>query len=216
MRSRPILLFLALLLVASSSAWAKPHKGFHTGPYLALEIGLSHNAFDKNIRENRNIGTLIEPTIGFLFGWNALDWLSAELEARYITSEKDDRREHIGGANLNAKFFLITDALTDFKTLRILPFGKVGAAFHVAVLPGDMAASDSTVTSFAYGPSVGGGVMFLFAKYVYLGLNVQGDFLFFDDIRQDITVGGTTTSELIYKGGLTPQFVATAILGVHF
>ena len=107
--------------------------------------------------------------------------------------------------------------LTDFKTLRILPFGKIGAAIHASVLPGDTASTDNSVTSFAFGPSVGGGIMFLFKKYIYMGLNAQGDFLFFDDIRQNITVNGVTTSnELIYKGGLHPQVIVSALLGVHF
>ena len=216
MKKTLFIIGLIAAILSALPAYARPQKGFHTGPYLCLEVGMSHNDFDYNERLGQKVGTNIEPAVGFLFGWNVFDWLSAELAARYSTSEKDDRREHIAGANLNTKFFLITDALTDFDTLRILPFAKTGLAIHASVLPGDPASTDSHVTSFAYGPSVGAGVMFLFQKYVYLGLNAQGDFLFFDDISQDVTVNGVTSNQMIYKGGITPQYVISAILGVHF
>lgn len=207
-----------MIVLIAAAAQAKPHKGFHTGPYLCLTGGITHNDFDRNQRTNEKLGTIIEPIVGFVFGWNMMDWFSMELEGRYSTSEKRGRREQVAGANISAKFFLVTDALTNFKTLRILPFAKAGLSMNVAALPGDEQATvDDTRTSFGYGPSVGTGVMFLFKKYVYLGLNAQGDFLFFNDIHQDITVGGVTTSNvLIYKGGFIPSFVLTGIVGVHF
>ncbi len=204
-----------LVILTSMEAVARPHRGFHTGPYLAVEAGLSYNDFDRNQRTGEKVGTVVEPTLGFLFGWNIYDWFAAEMSGRYSTSEKRDRREHVAGVNLNAKFFLITDALTDFKSLRILPFAQVGPALNVAVLPSDelSANPDDTRTSIAYGPSVGGGVMFLFAKYVYLGLKAKGDFLYYEEIRQTIS---STPGVVIYRGGFIPSFVVTAIIGVHF
>jgi len=216
--NRCLIIFCVIIaLVFASSAEAKPRRGFHTGPYLAIEVGAGQNDFDTNQRTGEKVGADFEPIIGFLFGWNIYDWFSTELSGRYATSKVADKREQIGSASINAKFFLITDALTDFPTLRILPFAKVGAAFKVVALPGDTGAmKDDVLTSFAYGPSVGGGVMFLWKKYVYLGINVQGDFLIFEDKYQDINNGGSATSTLIYKGGFIPQFITTAILGVHF
>lgn len=218
MKWRSALICMLMLSLAAATADARPKKGFNTGPYLAFEFGISHNNFDINQRIDQKVGTMFEPTIGFLFGWNLYDWFAMELSGRYSTSEKDDRREHVAQIHLNSKFFLITDALTDFKTLRILPFGQVGAAINVAVLPGDVTATtDNQPKSFAYGPSVGAGVMFLFKKYVYLGLKAQGDFLFYDEIRQELSSGGVTTPDvLIYKGGFIPQFSAMGIFGVHF
>jgi hypothetical protein len=212
-----IILCVIIVMVLASSTEAKPRRGFNTGPYLAIEVGAGQNDFDTNQRTGERVGTDFEPTVGFLFGWNIYDWISAEISGRYATSKVADKREQIAGANLNTKFFLITDALTDFPTLRILPFVKAGVAFKVVALPGDTSAvKDDVLTSFAYGPSVGGGIMFLWKKYVYLGFNVQGDFLFFEDKYQDINNGGTSTNTLIYKGGFIPQVVTTAILGVHF
>ncbi len=218
MRWSRIVICALLLSCIATAAEARPKKGFNTGPYLAFEFGISHNNFDVNQRLDEKVGTFVEPTIGFLFGWNIYDWFAAELSGRYSTSEKGDRREHIAMVHINTKFFLITDALTDFQTLRILPFGQIGAAINFAVLPGDPASTtDNQPKTFAYGPSVGAGVMFLFKKYVYLGLKAQGDLLFYDDIHQEITSGGATTSDvLIYKGGFVPQFSAMGIFGVHF
>lgn len=212
-----IVLLLLISLVAPSAAFAKPPKGFHTGPYLALEGGISYTDFNVNQVTNEKVGTIVEPNVGFLFGWNVYDWLAAEMSARYSTSEKRGRREHIANANLTTKAFLITNALTNFKTLRILPYAKAGLAMIFADLPEEQTVS-STDTRFTYGfgPTVGVGVMFLFKKYVYLGLNAQTDLLFLNDIRSNITTGGTTTNTLIYKGGFQPQFYTSFVAGVHF
>jgi len=209
---------LALIICAmSSAAFARPPKGFHTGPYLALEGGISYSNFDKNQRTGQKAGAAIDPTIGFIFGWNVYDWLSAEMSGRYSTSEKNSRREHIANANLVAKAFLITNALTDFKSLRILPYAKAGLGMIFADLPeDDIVSTTSTRFTYGFGPTVGAGVMFLFAKYVYLGINVQGDMLFMQDIRSNVTSGGTTTNTLIYKGGFQPQLFTSGVAGVHF
>lgn len=218
MRAGSIVILLALItLVATSAAHAKPPKGFHTGPYLALEGGISYADFDVNQRTNEKVGTIVDPNVGFIFGWNVYDWLAAEMSGRYSTSEKRGRREHIANANLTTKAFLITNALTNFKTLRILPYAKAGLAMIFADLPEDeiVSATDTRFT-YGFGPTVGVGVMFLFKKYVYLGINAQTDLLFLQDIRSSITSGGTTTSTLIYKGGFQPQFYSSFIAGVHF
>lgn len=208
-----------LAICISTQAVARPHRGFHTGPYLAVEAGIGHNDFDRNQRTDEKVGTVIEPTLGFLFGWNLYDWFATEMSGYYSTSEKRGRREHVAGLNLNAKFFLITDSLINFKSLRILPFAQVGPALNIAFLPGDESSlnPDDTRTSIAFGPSVGGGVMFLFAKYVYLGLKAKGDFLYYEEIRQDIVAkGASTPSAVIYRGGFIPSFVTTVVVGVHF
>lgn len=216
--TRIISILCAFLIIGiASSAHAKPPKGFHTGPYLAVGVGATYNNFDKNQRTGEKVGTFFEPNVGFIFGWNVYDWLAAEMSGRYLTSEKRGRREHVANANLYAKAFLITDALTDFKSLRILPYAKAGLAMLFAVLPEDEAVSaTNTRFDYGFGPSVGTGVMFLFKKYVYLGINAQGDFLFLQDIRSNVTTGGVTTNTLIYKGGFTPQFYGSFVAGVHF
>ncbi len=211
------IIILGLVALTAAEAHARPHKGFHTGPYLCIEGGVTQNSFDTNQRTGEKIGFAMEPTVGFLFGWNVYDWLSAEMVGRYSTGAKNDRREHLVDANMSVTAFLVTDALTNFPTLRILPFGKVGMAVRIDALPGDTQSSDGVVTRVGFGPTVGAGVMFLFQKYVYMGFEAQGDFINIDDIRQDLTSGGVTTpSALIYKGGWLPQFTALGIVGVHF
>jgi opacity protein-like surface antigen len=218
MKAGLVSIVLALVIcAAASAAHARPQKGFHTGPYLALEGGISYADFDVNQRTNERVGTVVEPNVGFIFGWNVYDWLAAEMSGRYSTSEKRGHREHIANANLTTKAFLITNALTNFKTLRILPYAKAGLAMIFADLPEDETVS-ATNTRFTYGfgPTVGAGVMFLFKKYVYLGINAQSDLLFLQDTRSSITSGGTTTSTLIYKGSFQPQFYTSFVAGVHF
>lgn len=198
-------------------AKAKPPKGFNTGPYLLAEGGIMQANFDYDQYSNINVGHDWEPVFGVIFGWNIWDWFSAELEGKYGTNKKASRREHLVSANLNAKYFFITNALTDFPSLRIMPTVKIGASFRVAVLPGNPNSTDTMVTTFGGGPSLGGGVTCIWKKYFTFGFTIQEDLLFFENVRQTLTVNGTTVpNALIYEGGFKPQFSAMVIVGAHF
>ncbi len=206
-------LVLALSASVAATATARPGQGFNKGPYLALEGGIAQVKYDHDQTNPAFNSGDFDPAFGFLFGWNAWDWLSAELQGRYSTSTKAGQREHIASANLYGKAFLITNALTDFPTLRILPFLKAGMSIHVGVLPGSSGSTDTKVTTVGVGPSVGGGIAFTWKKYVYFGMDVQEDFLFFGDTRQEVNgVPGTT----VYKGGFYPSLGAMGFIGVHY
>jgi hypothetical protein len=207
-----ILLLLALAI--SLPAFARPGQGFNHGPYLDIEAGISEAKFDHDQTIGADTTRDYEPSFGFMFGWNAWDWLSAELQGRYSTDRNAGRREHLAAANLYAKFFLITDALTDFPTLRILPFAKAGMSLHVDVLPGSVNASDSNkITTMGYGPSIGAGIAVTWKKYVHFGMDIQEDLLFYEDKRQ--TVSGVPNT-LVYKGGFYPSLAAMGFIGVHY
>ena len=209
--------FFVLTLFAATNIWARPLKGFNEGPYLCVEGGLIQADFDRDEQTGIKIGNDFEPTVGIIFGWNLWDWFSAELEGRYGTNINGDKREHLVGANVTGKYFFILDALTSFESLRIMPTVKGGFAFRVASLPGDPNSNDQAVTTFGWGPAVGGGISFLWKKYLSFGINVQEDLLFFKDIRQDITINGAASpNTLIYKGGFIPQFSAMGFVGVHY
>ena len=217
MAPRPaLLLALAALLVAAMiaprAAHARPIKGFHTGPYLLLVGGVLQEDFDRDQVTGKDVGNDFEPTFGFIFGWNIWDSFSGELQARYATNVGGGAREHIASANAYAKYTLIADALTDFPTLRILPFVKGGLATRVAALPGTPGAAHSTAARFGAGPGVGAGIAFLWKKYVYFGIDVQEDLLFFGSIDQ--TVGGVMRE--VYQGGFHPSFSGMAMVGVHY
>lgn len=202
-----------IILGASFHASAKLRKGFHTGPYLALEGGVMQNSFDRNEADGINYGRDFDPVFGFLFGWNVYDWLSAELQGRYATSAASGRREHFAGGALYAKYTFIADWLNNFETLRILPFVKAGLSARISSLPGATGSAHGTVTNWGLGPSPGAGIAFIWKKYFYFGVDIQEELLFFDEIRQ--TVNGVPNT-LVYKGGFHPSFGAMAILGVHY
>ena len=207
-----LLALLVVAIVAPQDALARPIKGFHTGPYLMLEGGMLQENFDRDQVTGQDIGNDFEPTFGFIFGWNIWDSFSGELQARYATNFNNDRREHIACANAYGKVTFIADALTDFPTLRILPFVKGGLATRITALPGTPGASHSTAARFGAGPSVGGGVAFLWKKYFYFGLDVQEDLLFLTSIDQ--TVGGVMRQ--VYGGGFHPSFSGMVMVGVHY
>jgi len=212
---RPTILIIALCLIAlgATEALAKPKKGFLTGPYLTLEIGLAQIDYDTDQVTGQMIGNDIEPTFGFLFGWNIYDPFSVELQGRYATNPFADRRMHIANANVYGKWHFILDALTDFKTFRIIPFLKGGAGMRIGVLPGSANATNNTVIQLGYGPSFGGGISFLWHKYFYFGIDVQEDLFIYDEVRQNVSGVPNT---LVYRGGFHPSLGAMVILGVHY
>ncbi len=209
-----MLLTIVLITATCASVDARPRKGFLKGPYLTLEVGAIQNDYDRDQITGTYMGDRFEPALGFLFGWNLTDNFSAELQGLYTTFKESGRkRAHIANANVSAKWTFILDALTDFKTLRILPFTKMGMSVRVAGLPSAIGATDNVIDTIGWGPAVGGGIAFLWHKYFFFGFDVQGDLLLFDDKRQ--TVSGIPNT-LVYKGGFYPSLTALAILGVHY
>lgn len=204
---------LFFLISISSTSHARPRKGFHSGPYLALEIGTMQADYDLDQVTATHNGNKYEPCFGFLFGWNVYDFLSAEIQGRYATNFNGGQREHLAGGALFAKYTFITDALTDFDTFRVLPFIKLGVASRISGLPSNSGAGGGTVVSWGVGPSPGLGIAFVWQKYFYFGVDIQEDLLFLNDINQ--TVNGVPGT-LVYKGGFHPCFGAMAILGVHY
>ena len=208
-----IIVFFAFFSASHANA-EEVKKGFHTGPYLAIEAGAVQAKFDYNEVDGEKIGRDYEPSIGFIFGWNAWDFLSAELQARYTTNlTHGERREHLADANLFGKWTMILDALTRHETFRILPFLKGGIAVRIAALPGATGASNGTVVSVGVGPSVGGGVSFLLYKYFYFGFDLQCDMHSFGDINQTVN---SVPNVLVYKGGFYPSFSGMGMVGVHY
>jgi len=213
MRLRIIIAFTLIATLAPLQAWARPQKGFNVGPYLAIEAGAAQTEFDTDQVTGTKVASEFEPVFGFIFGWNIYDWFSTELQGLYSTDRNSGKRVHYGSAVMTTKYFLILDALTDFPTFRILPFAKAGAGFRVSVLPDTPAAGTGKVTSFGYGPSVGGGVAFIWKKYFFFGIDLQEDLFYFDSIRQ--TVNGVP-NVTVYKGGFQPQFTGAGFIGVHY
>lgn len=208
---------LAVMLLLSSTSYGRPLQGFNEGPFLYPLFGVIQADFDRDQYDNSKIGRDFEPVFGLIFGWNITDWISAELLGRYGTNINSGRREHIAGGDIHSRYFLILDSFTNFKSLKIMPTIKGGLAFRIASLPGNTNSSDSAITTFGWGPSTGVGINFLIKKYISFGLEVQEDFLFFDETRQSITVNGNEFSNvLIYPGGFKPQFNAVFFIGVHY
>ncbi len=204
---------IASLIFAASAAQARPEKGFNVGPYLAIEAGAAQTEFDTDQVTGEKVAAEFEPSFGFIFGWNIYDWFSTELQGLYSTNENSGRRVHYASAVVTTKYFLILNALTDFPTLRILPFAKAGAGLRASVLPDTPSTGSGKKTSIGYGPSLGGGIAFIWKKYFFFGIDLQEDFFYYDEIRQ--TVNGTPDT-LVYKGGFQPSFTGMGFVGVHY
>ncbi|MDP2600173.1 MAG: hypothetical protein Q8P84_05495 [Deltaproteobacteria bacterium] len=205
--------FLLSSLFCPQSAFAKlPRKGFYKGPYIMLAGGAMEFNWDKNETTGVEEGAPWELLLGLIFGWNLNDWIAPEILLRFTTDKNEGRREYIAGANLGFVFTLLADPLLDFEKWRVLPFIKPGFGLQAAVLPGAANSTQNRLTSFGVGPSVGGGVRFLFKKYLYFGVEVQEEFLRQTSLHQDVNGANT----LIYKGGWVNQFETYLTAGVHF
>lgn len=202
-----------MLMLAWTAAEARPQKGFNVGPYLAIEAGAAQTEFDTDQVTGTKVAGEFEPAFGFIFGWNIYDWFATELQGLYSTDRNSGNRVHYASAVVTTKYFLILDALTDFPTFRVMPFAKAGAGLRASILPDTPAAGTGKVTSLGYGPSVGGGIAFIWKKYFFFGIDLQEDLFYYDGISQ--TVGGVPGTP-VYKGGFHPSFTGTGFIGVHY
>jgi len=203
---------MLLCLAAASTSLARPQKDFLRGPYFMVGGGIMGYSADKNIRLNKKVGRDYEPDVGFVFGWNIVDYIAPELQVRYATNKNSGNREHLVTANINCVVTPIIDGMTDWENVKILPFVQGGPALHMAAVPGDPASSDKTIPLWAPGFGVGGGLRFLFGEYVFAALLAQVDFVDMPAKYQDI--GGKSTK--ILAGGWDTEPSFNGMIGVHF
>lgn len=205
-------LILFALLLCSPPSFARPTKGFHTGPYLQLLLGGVDSSFDTNLVSNTKTGRDAEMALGFLFGWHVSDNWGPFLEARYSTDFNNGGRLHGVNGNIGMTYTLVTHALTHFKSLRILPYIGSDFLFRIDSLPSDPSVGTGMINRYAIGPGIMGGINFMFRRYVYIGIMGQEDFSYFFSRSQ--TIGGVST--LVYSGGWHPQWSASLNAGFHF
>lgn len=208
---RPLSLIL-LILCTSTSLYARPPKGFHSGPYLQVMVGAVESSFDTNQVSGTSIGRDQELAFGFMFGWHVSDHWGAFMDARYATDFNDGARQHMVNGNAGATYTLILDSLTNFHSLRILPFIGADVALRIDSLPVNPATGNGLADRYAVGPGIIGGINFMFRRYVYIGVSAQEDFLRFFSRSEDI--GGVPTT--IYRGGWHPQWSTALNAGFHF
>lgn len=193
-------------------AAAQPPKRFHEGPYLQFTAGAMESKNDTIMRTGQTVGHDAEPAFGFIFGWNVSDPAAVEITGRYATAATFGARQHLMRANINFRWNWITDALTQYRSLRLLPFLHAGPLLDITVLPGDPAAPDPTVLQWGGGGSIGGGVSALFKEYIYLTASGQADLIGRTSVTQSI--GGAPT--LIYSSGWSTGWSAMLGIGVHY
>lgn len=196
----------------SSIGYARPPKRFHEGPYLQFLVGAMQNAHDSNVRTGQSVGKSVEPSFGFLFGWNITDPSAVEITGRYGTSKTFGATQHTVRLNINYRWNWIADRLTDFRSLRVLPFVQGGPVFHISVLPGDPAGAEHSVAQWGGGISAGGGFSLLLRQYIYCTVAGAADIVRRTTVSQLITGTSLTT----YAGGWSVEWGTHAGIGVHF
>lgn len=205
-------LWLTLLMVPAHGL-ARPLRGFHEGPYLQVTAGARDASFDTNVADNARNGQDIEPTYGFLFGWNISDPFSIEMQSTYGTSGSGNLQQHLIDARFCGRYSLIRSPLTDFKSLRLLPFLDGGLKLQLNVLPNASGGPSDRVLQWGTGIATGGGLSAVFFHdAVYLSLRGGADILRRSEIEQ--TIGGR--SVVVYEGGWGVDWTAGSAVGVHF
>lgn len=208
---------LIINLVLTADLHARPPKGFLEGPYLLLSAGALQADFDTDQQSGQKVGRDVEPGAGFVFGWNITDAVAPELYGIYSTNINAGRREHIVGATIGARYLFLLDALTDLGSFHLFPFLRGGPGFRIFVLPGNQLSTDQLVSQVGLGGSVGGGLGLHWKKYLYAGIDVQGDLFSYEDVQQNLdTLTPALADQLIYRGGFQPTFGASLFIGVHY
>ncbi len=208
------LLFFLLTMTIPSIAVARAPRGFNQGPYLQFIGGAMNIGFDNNAYRHESFGHEFEGCYGFNFGWFVYDHLAPEIEVRYSTNKSHGSREHILNLNLNVKYSLITDTLTneDINKLPVIPYIAGGAAIQLSNIPGDPDSNDPAMNIVAPGLGASGGIDFLYFKYAYFGIQVQGDFIHVPEESQMIN----GSMQKVISGGWDPQVSFLGKAGVHF
>jgi len=176
-------------------------------------MGISQSNHDYNHVEQRNFGNNFEPNFGFIFGWNINDQIATELSGTYTTNLTSNARQHLVSSAISGKYSFVIPALTSFRTIAILPFFKVSLTSKLNVLPFNFTNSSSNVFQYAIGPSIGTGISFLWKKYVYFGVLIQEDILYYSSCQRTVN---TVPDTLLYNGGWKGSINSSFFIGVHY
>lgn len=207
-----ILLF-AFYTLPASLAPARPIEGFHEGPYLQFVTGMRDASFDTEQASNTAHAHDQEALFGFIFGWNLTDPWAVELSGHYSSPGLVTNQEHLINVRLGTKWSWVTDALTKFRSVRILPYLSAAGLVQINVLPTDASASTPRILQWGIGPSLGAGISALFFHdAVYCSIGGLGDLAWRPQRNQEI--GGVTT--MAYRAALDLEWSAIAAFGVHF
>jgi len=207
---KKIIALLAVVSVLSLSAvsMAKPEKGWHKGVYILGGVGSLNVDHDTNVVTNAAFGKNRILGYGLTIGDNFLDFLAAELQARYGTDTAGGNKEHAANFDLNIKYSLILDALTRMEKVRILPYIKAGGGLFGAAVPSNDAGNNRFGV---YGPSAdfGAGVEVLLLKKLYVGADFTENLVW---LKEKTNAAGVR----ILAGGFDPQDSFFGYVGVHF
>ncbi len=202
-----ICLTLASLGFASAD-YASKEKGWHKGFYALANVGMMNIDKDTNVLTNRAFGSDIILGYGLTFGWNFLDFLAAELDMRYGSEKFNNQKEHAANIDINVKYSLILNALTQWEKIRFLPYAKVGGGIFGAAVPDTSAGNDRFGV---YGPSmnIGVGLETLILHYLYVGVDFTEHFVWLQS-------KSNSAGQKILNGGFDPQYSVFGHVGVHF
>lgn len=191
----------------ASADYSSKETGWHKGFYFLTGVGFVNVDEDTNVVNNQAFGTDNLLGYGFTAGWNFLDWLAAEFQARYATERVGVQREHAVNLNINAKYSFILDALTKLDKVRFLPYVKLGGGLFGAAVPDTSVGNDRFGV---FGPSLafGGGMEVLIAKMLYVGVDFTQDLVFLQEKNRG--------AQRVLNGGFDPQYSVFGNVGVHF
>ena len=90
------LLFCCICLgkLAYAEESVSPRQGWHKGPYLTANFGMTQVTNDPHVITGRKFDGNILPSFGLTFGWDINDWIGPMLQANYATT-----RAQVGDPN---------------------------------------------------------------------------------------------------------------------
>lgn len=239
-----LLVIVAFLAAASTAAagtnW--PDKGWHRGPYLTANVGMTQATNDKHTITDRNFDGSLLPSFGLTFGWDVADWIGPLLQMNYATigGQAGDpnnnivrtyqgfdfpantfpvqqAREHVINFGLYCRATLpyFTKAAWQGKNLKIIPYIKIGGLGHGLYV--NAPTVNNKIVAFGGGLGFGGGAELFIWKGFMFALDITENVIFQQSLHKNINdVDGIPRRLTILRGGTELQFNLQGLFGYHF
>jgi hypothetical protein len=238
--------FVFLGKLAHAEESALPRKGWHKGPYLTANFGISQVTNDPHVITGRKYNGNFLPSFGLTFGWDINDWIGPMLQANYATTSAqvgDPNNDNNNGEPYPSNPDLVFAAGTfpvEKARQHVINVALFVRATHpyftntdtqpknikfipYAKLGGsfhgmiiDAPTDANKVGAIGGGPSLGLGLEFFIWKGFIFVIDTTAHLTFQDAFYRNINTNRGPRNLKVVEGGFKPHFDAHGLLGWHF
>jgi Outer membrane protein beta-barrel domain len=202
-----------------------PDRGWHTGAYVAANVGMLQVTNDKNAATGQKFDGSFDPAFGITLGYDLLDWVGPMFQVTYATADatvgNDDAagtfpteraRQHVVNVSLFVRMTApsILRSAWQAEHVKVIPYFKFGGVFHDLFV--HTATEANKVGAVGGGAAVGMGCEFHIWKGLFISLDLTENLIYQESF--DRVIDGQPTT--LTKSGFNPQFQLLGLFGWHF